>query len=110
MPNVKTTVFRALACATNAFLSAPNFPAAKSHSVLLQKANYAGETEGSLDSEIDPYAQIAAEMAAIRSLAARALVAALVLVALVPAVGVLWFMTVAMRNERLAVQERLAGV
>jgi hypothetical protein len=30
------------------------------------------------------------------------LFAALVLVALVPAVGVLWFMTVAMRNERLA--------
>ena len=28
--------------------------------------------------------------------------AALVLVALVPAVGVLWFMTVAMRNERFA--------
>ena len=36
--------------------------------------------------------------------------AALVLVALVPAVGVLWFMTVAMRNERLAVQERLTAV
>lgn len=32
------------------------------------------------------------------------------LVALVPAVAVLWFMSVAMRNERLAVQERLAGV
>lgn len=32
------------------------------------------------------------------------------LVALVPAVGVLWFMSVAMRNERLAVQERLADV
>ncbi|MBI5766729.1 MAG: hypothetical protein HZA93_02990 [Verrucomicrobia bacterium] len=31
------------------------------------------------------------------------LIAALVLVALVPAVGVLWFMSVAMRNERLAV-------
>ncbi len=38
------------------------------------------------------------------------MVAALVLAALVPAVGVLWFMTVAMRNERLAVQERLATV
>jgi signal transduction histidine kinase len=38
------------------------------------------------------------------------LLAALVLVALVPAVGVLWFMTVAMRNERLAVQERLTAV
>ena len=38
------------------------------------------------------------------------LIAALVLVALVPAVGVLWFMSVAMRNERLAVQERLAEV
>ena len=38
------------------------------------------------------------------------LFAALVLVALVPAVGVLWFMSVAMRNERLAVQERLAAV
>ena len=38
------------------------------------------------------------------------LVAALVLVALVPAVGVLWFMSVAMRNERLAVQERLTVV
>ena len=36
--------------------------------------------------------------------------AALVLVALVPAVGVLWFMTVAMRNERFAVQERLVEV
>ncbi|MEY2880924.1 MAG: sensor histidine kinase [Verrucomicrobiota bacterium] len=38
------------------------------------------------------------------------LIAALVLVALVPAVGVLWFMSVAMRNERLAVQERLTAV
>src|SRR2546428_7771316 len=38
------------------------------------------------------------------------LFAALVLVALVPAVCVLWFMTVAMRNERLAVQERLTDV
>ena len=38
------------------------------------------------------------------------LLAALVLVALVPAVGVLWFMSVAMRNERLAVQERLTAV
>lgn len=38
------------------------------------------------------------------------LLGALVLVALVPAVGVLWFMTVAMRNERLAVQEQLAEV
>ena len=38
------------------------------------------------------------------------LIAALVLVALVPAVCVLWFMNVAMRNERLAVQERLANV
>jgi hypothetical protein len=38
------------------------------------------------------------------------LVAALVLVALVPAVCVLWFMTVAMRNERFAVQERLTAV
>ncbi len=38
------------------------------------------------------------------------LIAALVLVALVPAVCVLWFMSVAMRNERLAVQERLAEV
>jgi signal transduction histidine kinase len=36
--------------------------------------------------------------------------AALVLVALVPAVCVLWFMTVAMRNERLAVQDRLTKV
>lgn len=35
------------------------------------------------------------------------LLAALVLVALVPTVGVWWFMTVAMRNERLAVQARL---
>jgi signal transduction histidine kinase len=33
-----------------------------------------------------------------------------VLVALVPAVCVLWFMTVAMRNERLAVQDRLREV
>ena len=38
------------------------------------------------------------------------LFAALVLVALVPTVCVLWFMTVAMRNERLAVQERLTDV
>ncbi len=38
------------------------------------------------------------------------LLAALVLVALVPAVGVLWFMSVAMRNERLAVQARLTAV
>ena len=38
------------------------------------------------------------------------LVAALVLVALVPVVGVLWFMSVAMRNERLAVQARLTEV
>ena len=38
------------------------------------------------------------------------LIAALVLVALVPTVGVLWFMSVAMRNERLAVQERLTAV
>lgn len=37
------------------------------------------------------------------------LIAALALVALVPAVGVLWFMSVAMRNERLAVQEQLAA-
>ncbi len=36
--------------------------------------------------------------------------AALVLVALVPAVGVLWFMSVAMRNERLAVHARLTAV
>jgi len=36
--------------------------------------------------------------------------AALVLVALVPAVCVLWFMTLAMRNERLAVQNRLTDV
>ncbi len=36
--------------------------------------------------------------------------AALVLVALVSAVCVLWFMTRAMRNERLAVQDRLTGV
>ncbi len=36
--------------------------------------------------------------------------AALVLVALVPAVCVLWFMTLAMRNERLAVQDRLTDV
>jgi len=36
--------------------------------------------------------------------------AALVLVALVPAVCVLWFMTMAMRNERLAVQDRLTDV
>jgi len=36
--------------------------------------------------------------------------AALVLVALVPAVCVLWFMTLAMRNERLAVQDRLTEV
>jgi signal transduction histidine kinase len=36
--------------------------------------------------------------------------AALVLVALVPAVCVLWFMTLAMRNERLAVQGRLTDV
>jgi signal transduction histidine kinase len=36
--------------------------------------------------------------------------AALVLVALVPAACVLWFMTVAMRNERLAVQGRLTDV
>jgi hypothetical protein len=36
--------------------------------------------------------------------------AALALVALVPAVCVLWFMTRAMRNERLAVQDRLTGV
>ena len=36
--------------------------------------------------------------------------AALVLVALAPTVCVLWFMTVAMRNERLAVQERLTDV
>jgi signal transduction histidine kinase len=35
---------------------------------------------------------------------------ALGLAALVPAVCVLWFMTVAMRNERLAVQDRLTGV
>jgi signal transduction histidine kinase len=38
------------------------------------------------------------------------LFAALVLAALVPAVCVLWFMTVAMRNERLAVQERFTDV
>lgn len=38
------------------------------------------------------------------------LIAALVLVALVPTAGVLWFMTVAMRNERLAVQARLTEV
>lgn len=38
------------------------------------------------------------------------LFAALGLVALVPAVCVLWFMTVAMRNERLAVQDRLTNV
>ena len=38
------------------------------------------------------------------------LFAALVLVALVPAACVLWFMAVAMRNERLAVQGRLADV
>ena len=37
-------------------------------------------------------------------------IAALVLVALVPAVCILWFMTVAMRNERLAVHEQLSGV
>ena len=37
-------------------------------------------------------------------------IAALSMVALVPAVCVLWFMTVAMRNERLAVHERLAEV
>ena len=37
-------------------------------------------------------------------------IAALVLVALVPAVCILWFMSVAMRNERLAVNERLTGV
>jgi len=36
--------------------------------------------------------------------------AALGLVALVPAVCVLWFMTLAMRNERLAVQDRLTDV
>jgi signal transduction histidine kinase len=39
-----------------------------------------------------------------------AMIAALVLAALVPAMGVLWFMSVAMRNERLAVQERLTAV
>ncbi|MBI5766730.1 MAG: hypothetical protein HZA93_02995 [Verrucomicrobia bacterium] len=38
------------------------------------------------------------------------LMAALVLVALVPAVGVLGFMSVAMRNERLAVEARLTAV
>ncbi len=38
------------------------------------------------------------------------LTAALALAALVPAVGVLGFMSVAMRNERLAVQERLTAV
>ncbi|MDO8539297.1 MAG: HAMP domain-containing sensor histidine kinase [Opitutaceae bacterium] len=38
------------------------------------------------------------------------LFAALVLAALVPAICVLWFMSVAMRNERLAVQERLTAV
>jgi len=38
------------------------------------------------------------------------LIAALVLAALVPAVSVLWFMSVAMRNERLAVQERMIDV
>ena len=38
------------------------------------------------------------------------LLAAQVLVALVPAVCVLWFMTAAMRNERLAVHPRLAEV
>ena len=34
------------------------------------------------------------------------LFASLTLATLVPAVGVLWFMSVAMRNERLAVQSR----
>jgi signal transduction histidine kinase len=38
------------------------------------------------------------------------MLAVLVLAALVPAGCVLWFMTVAMRNERLAVQERLTEV
>lgn len=38
------------------------------------------------------------------------LIAPLVLVALLPVVCVLWFMSVAMRNERLAVPERLAEV
>jgi signal transduction histidine kinase len=36
--------------------------------------------------------------------------AALVLVALVPALCVLWFMSIALRNERLAVQQRLTAV
>jgi hypothetical protein len=35
---------------------------------------------------------------------------ALALAALVPAACVLWFMTAAMRNERLAVKQRLTGV
>jgi signal transduction histidine kinase len=39
-----------------------------------------------------------------------ALFAALALVALVPAVCILWFMSVAMRNDRLAVQDRLTAV
>ena len=38
------------------------------------------------------------------------LIAALALAALAPAACVLWFMNVAMRNERLAVQERMAEV
>jgi signal transduction histidine kinase len=38
------------------------------------------------------------------------MLAALTLAALVPAVCVLWFMSVAMRNERLAVQQRLTQV
>lgn len=41
---------------------------------------------------------------------AAPMIAALVLTAIVPAAGVLWFMSVAMRNERLAAQEQLRDV
>jgi hypothetical protein len=54
------------------FLYAPFAPAAESLSVLLQKAIYAEETEGNLDSAIRIYEQIAADGAANRSLIAQA--------------------------------------
>ncbi|MDO8543276.1 MAG: HAMP domain-containing sensor histidine kinase [Opitutaceae bacterium] len=45
-----------------------------------------------------------------RNHSAVPMIALLVLAALVPAACVLWFMTVAMRNERLAVREQMAEV
>ena len=69
---MKSFAPRFVAAATLALFLALAARAAESLSLLLQKGIYAEETEGNLDSAIKIYAQIAAESAANRTLAAQA--------------------------------------